>query len=86
MLGQISGGFLSTVAGFLSWVAREHCMRNPEAVCKAWESLTPEPLSQMLVKCFQLRALTFPLLRFGISLAIRKHCFWREEPQAAWHT
>ncbi len=42
MLGQASGGVFSTVAGFLSWMAREHCMRNPDAVCKAWEALVPD--------------------------------------------
>ena len=42
MLNQVSGGFLSTLGNFLSWIAREQCMRNPDAVAKAWESLNPE--------------------------------------------
>lgn len=42
MLSQVSGGVLSALGNFLSWIAREHCMRNPDAVAKAWESLNPE--------------------------------------------
>lgn len=41
MMGQ-SSGIASLVSGFLSWIVREHCARNPEAVAKAWEQMNAE--------------------------------------------
>lgn len=41
MLSQ-AGGFTSAIGSFLSWVVREHCVRNPDAVTKAWEQLSAE--------------------------------------------
>ncbi|MHA6908191.1 hypothetical protein ACQUJS_07115 [Ralstonia pseudosolanacearum] len=41
MTGQ-SSGIASLVGGFLSWIVREHCTRNPEAVAKAWEHMNAE--------------------------------------------
>jgi drug/metabolite transporter superfamily protein YnfA len=37
-----SSGITSLVGGFLSWIVREHCARNPEAVAKAWEQMNAE--------------------------------------------
>lgn len=37
-----SSGIASLVGGFLSWIVREHCSRNPEAVAKAWEQMNAE--------------------------------------------
>ncbi|WP_458765944.1 hypothetical protein [Cupriavidus basilensis] len=36
-----SNSLLSQLGQLFSWVAREHCVRHPEAVAKAWEALTP---------------------------------------------
>lgn len=41
MINQ-SSGIASLVGGFLSWIVREHCTRNPEAVAKAWEQMNAE--------------------------------------------
>ncbi|MCT7296341.1 hypothetical protein N5I84_09215 [Ralstonia sp. CHL-2022] len=41
MFGQ-SGSVVSVLGGFLSWIVREHCMRNPELVAKAWEQMDAE--------------------------------------------
>lgn len=41
MISQ-SGGIAPLVGGFLSWIVREHCARNPEAVAKAWEQMNAE--------------------------------------------
>lgn len=41
MINQ-SSGIASLVGGFLSWIVREHCARNPEAVAKAWEQMNAE--------------------------------------------
>lgn len=41
MINQ-SSGIASLVGGFLSWIVREHCARNPESVAKAWEQMNAE--------------------------------------------
>jgi len=41
MINQ-SSGIASLVGGFLSWIVREHCTRNPESVAKAWEHMNAE--------------------------------------------
>lgn len=38
----LSSSIASLVGGFLSWIVREHCVRNPEAVAKAWEQMNAE--------------------------------------------
>ncbi|MEW1780859.1 hypothetical protein AB0305_01545 [Arthrobacter sp. NPDC080086] len=37
-----SSGIASLVSGFLPWIVREHCARNPEAVAKAWEQINAD--------------------------------------------
>lgn len=37
-----SSGIASLIGGFFSWIVREHCARNPEAVAKAWEQMNAE--------------------------------------------
>lgn len=44
MISQ-SGGIASLLSGFLSWIVREHCVRNPEAVAKAWEEINADALT-----------------------------------------
>ena len=37
-----SSGVATLVGDFLSWIVREHCTLNPEAVAKAWEQMNAE--------------------------------------------